>query len=116
MWRLTIIIYEYINDLKGMKPDMYKVLIVMLCALILLTGCVPQPKAPTKPDVDLQTDDAKASNTSPPSTSNVQQGFDVREPKDDREKFAMEFAEKLFSATNSGLSLSSDAAFAELAA
>jgi hypothetical protein len=96
-----------------MKTDMKKKLTIVLCVLILLVGCGPQQSISPAVNTDVQQSGNWETANSPIPAPTAQQGFDVREPKDDRERFAMVFAENLFLVAHNPLS-SSRADFGEL--
>ena len=99
---------------------MYRRLGFLLCALILFAGCGSQQviHLATDPTSQPRGDQTIVNQHSPavpsvdqnivtqpsPAVQSTQQGFIVRDPKDDRERFAMEFAEKLHLAAHNPLS------------
>ena len=83
---------------------MYKILAILLCILILLAGCGSQQNISSATETVEQTGGDREIVKPPLPEPEKQSGFDVREPKDDRERFAMEFAEKLFRTAHNPLS------------
>jgi len=93
--------------------------LALIIMLLLLSGCNAQPNIPPElesiaqkiGEISSTLETSNDRDTEDPDTSktlltsqDTQQGFTVREPKDDRERFAMEFAEKLFYAAYMSLS------------
>ena len=108
-------VHRRTDGFERMKLDMKKGFVIVLFVLVLLAGCSSQQSTSPATNTEEQVVGSVEPTNSPMPSSTAQQGFDVREPKDDRERFAMEFAEKLFRVAHNPLS-SRPSDFGELAA